>query len=287
MVTWPLGLLTGAGALGLGFAAALWLGRWRWQRQTRQLSAGLAPTAGAAGTGRVNLAALDSLPVPVARYLRLALSDGQALIRTAQLREAGRFHLRLADRAGCPFRAEQYVGAQPPGFIWDARIRMLPGMTVWVRDGYLAGQGWMQGRLAGLWPVVEAANRAELHAGALQRYLAEAVWFPTALLPGAGVTWSAIDENSALASLQDGATRVSLTFHFNAQGEACRVSTPGRYRELNGKFVLTPWSGHFRHYQSHAGMRIPTEGEVAWLLPEGRFVYWQGGIEAADYVFAD
>jgi hypothetical protein len=23
-------------------------------------------------------------------------------------------------------------------------------------------------------------------------------------------------------------------------------------------------------------MMIPTDGEVAWLLPEGRFAYWRG-----------
>ncbi len=286
MMTWPQLLFGGAGGLGVGLATVLGLGWLRWRWQIRKLSAGLAPATAVAGEARVDFSALDSLPAPVARYLRLVLTDGQPLIRTARLRETGCFHLRQADKTGCHFRAKQYVGVQPPGFIWDARICMLPGLTIWVRDGYLAGKGWMLGRLAGLLPMINASDRVELHAGALQRYLAEAVWFPTALLPEAGVTWSAIDEHSALASLHDGDTDVCLTFHFNEQGEACSVSTPGRYRELNGKYVLTPWIGHFRNYHQYAGMRIPAEGEVAWQLPEGDFVYWQGRIQAADYAFA-
>jgi hypothetical protein len=47
------------------------------------------------------------------------------------------------------------------------------------------------------------------------RYLAEAVWLPTALLPVNGVRWSPIDENRALATLQgDDDVSVSLEFRF-------------------------------------------------------------------------
>jgi hypothetical protein len=32
-------------------------------------------------------------------------------------------------------------------------------------------------------------------------------------------------------------------------------------------------------------MMIPSGGEVAWLLPEGRFAYWRGRIVDAEYDF--
>src|ERR687884_130269 len=106
-------------------------------------------------------------------------------------------------------------------------------MKVRVRDAYVAGQGSMQGKVLSLVPVVNERAKAELNAGALQRYLAEAVWFPTALLPTAGVQWSAIDNRRALATLTDCGTTVSLKFHFNEAGEITGVSTSGRYREVN------------------------------------------------------
>ena len=64
-----------------------------------------------------------------------------------------------------------------------------------------------------------SANIPELNSGALHRYLAEAVWYPTALLPQAGVQWSPIDEHSALATLTDNGETVSLEFRFNDAGE--------------------------------------------------------------------
>jgi len=135
-------------------------------------------------------------------------------------------------------------------------------------------------------PLADEQGKAELTAGALQRYLAEAVWFPTALLPGAGVRWSSIDNHRALATLTDSGTTVSLEFHFNDIGEITGVFTPGRYRHVNGKYELTPWKGHHRNYQERGGMRIPTEGEVEWHLPTGRFSVWRGKIVEVKYDFA-
>jgi hypothetical protein len=42
------------------------------------------------------------------------------------------------------------------------------------------------------------------------RFLAEAPWYPTTLLPGQGVRWKAIDDSTASATIQDGDTRVTL-----------------------------------------------------------------------------
>jgi hypothetical protein len=33
-------------------------------------------------------------------------------------------------------------------------------------------------------------------------------------------------------------------------------------------------------------MRVPLDGEVAWLLPEGPKPYWRGRIAEIDYEFA-
>src|SRR5690606_36959427 len=46
--------------------------------------------------------------------------------------------------------------------------------------------------------IAEAAGRPELDASALHRYLAESVWFPSALLPQSGVTWTPLDDRRAL-----------------------------------------------------------------------------------------
>jgi hypothetical protein len=157
-------------------------------------------------------------------------------------------------------------------------------MHVKVRDGFVAGRGSMVGSVMGLRRVASAEDTPAIAAGALQRYLAEAVWLPTALLPGAGVSWTALDSASARATLTSGTTTVSLDFHFGADGLVSRIYTPARERDLGGgRSAPTPWQGRFSRYEARHGFLIPISGEVEWLLPEGPQPYWQGEITGVTF----
>ena len=262
------GVVTGSAAAALGAGALLW---------NRATAREVGRLARGAGGGTFTRDRLAGLPAPVVRYFEFALKPGQPLVRTARIEHRGEFRGSL-DAAWSPFTSIQHVSVDPPGFVWDAKIRMAPLLTVRVRDSYLEGTGSMKAGVAGVIPVVNAWGRTDLASGALHRYLAEAVWLPTALLPGAGVTWEPIDDNAARATLTDSGVSVSLDFRFNEKGEIVSVYTPARYRDVNGKGVPTPWEGHFRGYERIAGMMVPREGEVAWILPEGRLTYWRGRV---------
>ena len=185
-----------------------------------------------------------------------------------------------------PFEAEQDFTTSPPGFVWDARIQMMPLVRVHVRDGYVAGEGAMLGKVGGLITVVDEGGTPEMASSALIRWLGEALWFQTALLPtgpnGEGVRWDAVNESTARATMTDGGTAVSAEFHFAPTGEITRM-TAMRYRDVNGTGVLTPFEGQYRTYGRHDGVLIPMAAEVAWLLPEGRFPYWRGRPVAVRY----
>lgn len=68
----------------------------------------------------------------------------------------------------------------------------------------------MQAKVAAAITMMDQHDRVGLSRGALQRYLAEAVWFPTALLPREGLKWTAVDDSTALATLTDSGITVSL-----------------------------------------------------------------------------
>jgi hypothetical protein len=228
-----------AGGIAGSAAAAIGAGTLLWNRSTARAVRQLAPN-GAAGTFKRDQ--LVGLPASVVRYFEFALTPGQPLIRTARIEHEGEFRSSL-DAPWSPFTSVQHFSADPPGFVWDAKIRMSPVVTVRVRDSYLEGDGSMRASVAGLIPVVNAWGRTDLASGALHRYLAESVWLPTALLPGRGVTWEPIDDNSARATLTDSGVSVSLDFRFNEKGEVVSVYTPARYRDVDGKGVPTPWEG--------------------------------------------
>ncbi|HZP81025.1 MAG TPA: DUF6544 family protein [Chthonomonadaceae bacterium] len=256
-------------------------------RQSREAAerevARLLAAAPAAPAPRFSSESLQGLPEPVARYFRFALTPDQPLVRWARIRQTGTFRAGGFDAPWSPFTAVQHITTQPPGYIWDANIHMVPLLPVRVRDSYLGGRGAMQGRLAALIPVVDQSGSPELAAGALHRYLAEAVWWPTTLLPGQGVSWEPVDAKTARATLTDGATSVSLEFQFGEQGEIVRAYTPERYRDVKGAGVPTPWTGDYSDYTQREGMRTPMRGEVAWILPEGRLSYCRLHVPRIEY----
>ena len=108
------------------------------------------------------------------------------------------------------------------------------------------------------------------------RFLAEAPWYPTVLLPGQGVRWISLGPREARAELTDGDLGVCLDFTFDAAGKIASVFAPDRPRMIAGKTVPTPWRGTFTDYEQRNGMLIPTRAEVAWLLPAGAKPYWRG-----------
>jgi hypothetical protein len=108
------------------------------------------------------------------------------------------------------------------------------------------------------------------------RFLAEATWYPTALLPSQGVRWTGIDDRSALAALTDGSVSVALRFTFHPDGPVDTVFAEARARSVGGTLVPTPWQGRFWNHEDRGGVLVPIDGEVAWLLPSGPKSYWRG-----------
>jgi hypothetical protein len=213
------------------------------------------------------------LPAPVMRYFKFALVPGQSLIRRARVTQYGTF--ARSPNAWEPFTATEDFAVSPPGFVWDARIRMAPLIWTRVRDSYVTGTGAIRASVAGLVTVVNETGTPEMASSALLRHLAESVWLPTALLPSQGVTWTAIDNASARATRTDGQTTVSMDVYFASNGEISKI-VGMRYRDVDGALVLTPWEGRFSDYERVNGMRVPHWGEVGWQLPDGWFSYWRG-----------
>jgi len=264
-----------AGSILFGTLLVLAVANVYWQAGTKGLLRQLTST-GSSAPGAVALDSVAALPAPVQRYLRTVLREGQPRVQGVRLRQTGEFKRGTGDDAWRPFTATQVVATTRPGFVWEARIRMAPLLTVRVRDAYVAGRPIMRGAILGVVPLVNAPESRELAEGELLRYLAEAPWYPTVLLPGNGVTWSPMDDTHALATLRYGDLAVSLEFEFSPTGEVAGVYTPRRCRDENGRYVLRPWGGRFRRYEERNGMRVPLQAEVYWRIDDRNQLYWRG-----------
>jgi hypothetical protein len=64
------------------------------------------------------------------------------MIARAHVRWRGEFNMGKPGRDNWrAFTAEQDFNPAAPGFVWNARIRFAPGISVLVRDGFVAHQG--------------------------------------------------------------------------------------------------------------------------------------------------
>lgn len=267
------------------FALLALYGASRWRVDGDALRAQLHAVHAAPTPSRYDPRELATLPEPVQRYFRTALTPGQPLVSAAALTQHGSFNMSETAECWKPFSSQQQVATRRPGFVWDARIAMAPGIPVRVYDAYVAGAGVLRATLFGVMPLVNMAGTAELARGELMRFLAEAAWYPTALLPSQGMHWEAVDAQSARATLMDGDTVVSLLFRFDDDGLIQTVRAEARGRTVDGAVVPTPWEGRWWDYTVRDGMRVPLQGEVAWLLPQGPLPYWRGRIENLAYEF--
>ena len=223
------------GALVVCIAGAIVYGASRWQSGTKDLQARLEASRLTIKPAIYDAREIEGMPPPVQRYFRASLTDGQPIVAAARVSHEGQFNMGETKEEWSPFTSTQVVITRRPGFDWDGRISIAPGMNVFVHDAYVAGEGILHAELLGLVALAEIRGTPEAAQGELLRFFAEAAWYPTALLPSQGVRWEAIDDTSARATLTDGETTVSLEFRFDASGLIstaraaaifCRVSWP-------------------------------------------------------------
>lgn len=260
----------------VAFIGARAYGQARWASGTQTLRAGLDAARAPLGSRTVGFGELAELPAPVQRFFRAVLREGQPLLTAVHLRHRGTFNMSETAEQWKAFTSDQQVVIRRPGFDWDGRIQMFPGVSVHVHDAYVAGEGVLHASLLGAVTIANLRGGGEIAQGELMRFFAEAAWYPTALLPSHGVRWSAIDDRSASATLVDGALAVTLRFTFHPEGPIDTVYADARARMVNGALVHAPWRGRFWNHEVHDGMRVPMDGEVSWLLPEGPKPYWRG-----------
>lgn len=227
-----------------------------------------------------------ALPEPVELWLRRALGKTTRRIRTARLKQRGELRFDRKSR-WTQFEAEEIVSPEDVAFEWNARVVVGKFVHMSVRDAYRGGQAEARVRVLSLLTIAHERGGAQLNSGSLYRFLAEAPWYPTALLPSDHLRWDAIDAARAQATLTDGQTRVALEFRFDTFGDVAGIYAAARPRRHRGSYDMAAWEGHFSDYRQQDGLRIPLYGEVGWH-DDGRWEpVWKATIVEAAYEFSD
>jgi len=214
---------------------------------------------------------LRVLPAPVAAWLERSGVVGRPRAATVRLHQRGEIRTKEG-AAWMPARADQYFSIDPPAFVWMVDASMMRVVPIAGRDRYVAGRGEMLIEAASLVKVVEAADEA-IDLGAMLRYLAETIWFPSAAL-GPHISWEPIDATHARATMRYAGRTAPAVFTFDERGRAVRFDAE---RPMGGGQAakLTPWFGASSQWRTFEGIEVPTRGEVGWQLPTGPFIYYR------------
>lgn len=198
---------------------------------------------------------LSGLPEPVRRYFKYALKDGQQYVSSVSLKHDGQFKTAL-DKEWIDIEGQQYFTAEKPGFLWKGKTALFS-----VRDMYIAGEGRIVIFLLSLFRLQEGTGE-NYDQGELLRWLGESVWFPTNLLPGPRLAWSAIDNDTAMLNFNYNGQELGYKVSFNAKGEITQLET----RRHMGEDGAETWLGRVSDYKQVNSMMIPMRIEALWRL---------------------
>ncbi len=208
---------------------------------------------------RFNQSMVSDLPAPARRYFQYTIQPGTPLYTVAKISMAGRFgHGTKAEPDYMNMRAEQIL-ALPTGFIWkmyaEKDLMHLSGSD---------SESWTRFWLMGLIPVARLGGSSDHSHSAFGRYAAEAVfWTPAALLPGPGVQWVSVNENTARVVISHKGLSQRVDVTVAADGRPTKVSFL-RWSNANPDKVhrLQPFGGYLSEYRDFSGFRLPTHVEA-------------------------
>jgi len=174
------------------------------------------------------------------------------------------------------FSAHQTMRVDATGFLWRASTK-LP-LNVVVADYFVAGTGGLEVMLVGAFPVARMIGGAGANQGETLRYLAELPWNPDAILANTALDWTVVNAKTIKVATGVGQERGEVTFALDENGLIARASAASRLYVEKGQTTARPWHGRFWDYQQMGDRMLPMQGEVAWTLDAGEFVYWRGRI---------
>jgi len=220
----------------------------------------------------VTEAELDSLPAPVARWLRRVGVVGKPRVHNFVVD----MHAQLSRGPDQPWMETpvlqvSFVPAPARLFLLRTRMKGLPvtGLHAYTHDG-----ARMQIRVAGVVDMIDESGDAFTRAETVTMLNDFCIMAPGALLDERFV-WQAVNDTSALVTFTNGVHRVSATLYFSADGDLVDFSSDDRHSLADdGERWSTPLRGH----REVDGLRLPAEGDAIWHYADkpawlyGRFV---------------
>ena len=127
-------------------------------------------------------------------------------------------------------------------------------------------------KVASIIPVTNETTSKKLIQSSMHWFLMELPWYPSARVNDY-ISWQAIDENAAEATLSVNDEQVTAVFFFD-QSVVTKVEAL-RFKETNVKAKPILCTGEFAEYKENESYLIPTKAKITCGLPEGQFTWYE------------
>jgi hypothetical protein len=202
----------------------------------------------------------DGLPKVVKAYLKKALPQSGSGCKIISLTQSGETRLS-EDDSWNRFTARQMIAHHSPAMVYVSKVDYLPLSPVHILITLGDEQTKLESYLWGLSQIFSNQGMG-FKRYLMQRWLAETVWHPDALLPGGKVQWHEAKDpipgaRAARVSLEYGGLKVSGQFIFTSLGgpPMMFLSDP----ERSGQFTGQRWYCSYSDWQRHGELQIPFE----------------------------
>lgn len=174
------------------------------------------------------------------------------------------------------FSARQWIACDKTAFRWRARVGPLG--VVHVEDALIDGSPVGTVKALGVMTLARVEPSPDLLKGELQRYLAELMWIPDAILSNTALEWEAIGDDTLVVKARIDGIEGAVTIHLGADGLPARTHALRPSHE-DGGYMVRGWHGVYADYRPIGGRLIPHSARVAWDYDSKRFEVWRGTLE--------
>lgn len=211
---------------------------------------------------------IAELPLPVKKWLRKCGAVGKNKTVVGKIEQLAFLKMKQDQKNWLKASATQYTTTEIPAFIWSVEVDMNPLIKFNGRDKFINGNGNMLIKINSLLTIVNEKG-SKLNEATLQRYLGEMVWLPS-LAVSPFITWEAIDERNARASMNFMGTTATGTFTFSENGNF-EMYTALRYLENKPESKKYPWVLTVDSYSVFEGITVPSKMKATWQLQDSEW----------------
>ena len=202
---------------------------------------------------------LDGLPDAAKRFFLFSITPGTPLYTVADIKMTGQFGMGDNSKPNYLQMTANQTLALPDGFVW----KMQAGRKL-LRISGSDSASWTRFWLQGLLPVARTGANQDHRRSAFGRYVAEAIfWTPAALLPGSGIRWTALSDNSARVTVTHLGLEQAVDLTIAENGQPVTVSFM-RWSNANPQrhFTLQPFGGYLSDFRDFSGFQLPAHVEA-------------------------